>query len=272
MSGSQYFETFGFDSSNKWRNIGIMIAIALAYLLAAVVGSETRRFAPQGGAPLVFAKRSDKTTKKPLKQADVEKTAPVSGPLDAGSSTAGNKLGELALTWRDLNVNVGETQILSGISGYVRRGELTALCGASGAGKTTLLTALSQTNFAGTSQGQVLVEGRVPDDNYRKTIGKLPDLSCQTFGIPLAKCSPGFAQQMDLHDATATVREALEFSALLRQPQEYSRDEKLSYVDKVLEMLELVDVQHVLIGEDGGGLGVERLKRVTVSAIRQSYL
>jgi ABC-type multidrug transport system ATPase subunit len=72
---------------------------------------------------------------------------------------------------------------------------------------------------------------------------------------------------MDLHDGTATVREALEFSALLRQPNHYSRQEKLAYVDKVLETLDLVDVQHVLIGEDGGGLGVERLKRVTVSGL-----
>ncbi|KAK4120366.1 hypothetical protein N657DRAFT_693082 [Parathielavia appendiculata] len=245
VSGSQYFETFGFDISHKWRNIGIMIAIALAYLLAAVVGSETRRFTPQGGAPLIFTKRPDKTSKKPSDKADVEKAAPTMQALNSGISVPGNKLGELALTWRDINVNIGGNEILKGISGFARRGELTALCGASGAGKTTLLTALSQTNFAGDLQGEVLVDGRPPDENYRKTIG--------------------FAQQMDLHDGTATVREALEFSALLRQPNDYSREEKLAYVDKVLETLDLVDVQHVLIGEDGGGLGVERLKRVTIA-------
>lgn len=69
---------------------------------------------------------------------------------------------------------------------------------------------------------------------------------------------------MDLHDGTATVREALEFSALLRQPKHYSKTEKLAYVRKVLDLLDLNDVQDALIGEDGGGLGVERLKRVTV--------
>jgi ABC-type multidrug transport system fused ATPase/permease subunit len=194
VSGSQYFETFGFDSSHKWRNIGIMIAIALAYLLAAVVGSETRRFTPQGGAPLVFTKRADRTPrKKPSdKEDDVEKTAPALQALNnSGICAPGNKLGELALTWRDINVNIGEAEILKGISGFVRRGELTALCGASGAGKTTLLTALSQTNFAGVLQGEVLVDGKTPDENYRKTIGLLPAsflplCLCRSFTLSLS--------------------------------------------------------------------------------------
>jgi ABC-type multidrug transport system fused ATPase/permease subunit len=149
-----------------------MIAIAIAYLLAAVVGSETRRFAPQGGAPLIFTKRPDKTQNKPSdSKDDVEKTAPALQDLNPGNGAPSSKLGELALTWKNINVNIGEAEILKGISGYVRRGELTALCGASGAGKTTLLTALSQTNFAGVLQGEVLVDGRTPDENYRKTIG-----------------------------------------------------------------------------------------------------
>lgn len=76
---------------------------------------------------------------------------------------------------------------------------------------------------------------------------------------------------MDLHEGTATVREALEFSALLRQPKTYSRAEKLAYVDKVLELLGLTEVQDVLIGEDGSGLGVERLKRVTVGPDTRSH-
>lgn len=73
---------------------------------------------------------------------------------------------------------------------------------------------------------------------------------------------------MDLHDGTATIREAFEFSALLRQPRHYSKAEKLAYVDKILDLLDLTDAQDALIGEDGGGLGVERLKRVTVSSFR----
>ncbi|KAL4863809.1 hypothetical protein BDV12DRAFT_189408 [Aspergillus spectabilis] len=238
VPGIQYAEAFGFSFSHRWRNIGIMIAIAVAYLVVGIIGSETRNFSSQGGSPLVIAKRRSQRSKRE-DNLDTEKSAPVTT-----SDTTSAPPGELALTWRDIHVNIGEKEVLKQISGYVRRGELTALCGASGAGKTTLLTALSQTNFAGELHGEVLVGNKPPSASYRKTAG--------------------FAQQMDLHDGTTTVREALEFSALLRQPKTYSRTEKLAYVDNLLDLLDLRSVADALIGEEGAGLGVERLKRVTI--------
>ena len=74
----------------------------------------------------------------------------------------------------------------------------------------------------------------------------------------------GFAKQADLHDPTATVREALEFSALLRQPDIYSRAERLAYVDTVLDLLGLKHIADALVGDQNSGLGVEMTKRVTV--------
>lgn len=71
---------------------------------------------------------------------------------------------------------------------------------------------------------------------------------------------------MDIHDGTATVREALEFSALLRQPKHYSSAEKLAYVDTVINLLDLGEVENALIGDAEAGLGVELTKRVTVSS------
>jgi hypothetical protein len=41
---------------------------------------------------------------------------------------------------------------------------------------------------------------------------------------------------------TSTVREALEFSALLRQPASVSKEEKLAYVDEVINLLEMREV------------------------------
>lgn len=61
------------------------------------------------------------------------------------------------------------------------------------------------------------------------------------------------------------MREALGFSALLRQPKQFSKAEKLAYVDRILDLLDLVEVQHALIGDAESGLGVELTKRVTVS-------
>jgi ABC-type multidrug transport system ATPase subunit len=40
----------------------------------------------------------------------------------------------------------------------------------------------------------------------------------------------GYVQQQDLHLSTSTVRDALTFSALLRQPAKVPRAEKIAYV------------------------------------------
>lgn len=64
---------------------------------------------------------------------------------------------------------------------------------------------------------------------------------------------------------SSTVREALEFSALLRQPQHCSTPEKLAYVDVIIDLLEMHDIEDCLIGySDGQGLSVEQRKRLTI--------
>ena len=54
------------------------------------------------------------------------------------------------------------------------------------------------------------------------------------------------------------VCEALEFSALLRQPTEYSHDERLAYVDHVIDLLEMQEYADAVVGVPGSGLNVER--------------
>lgn len=63
----------------------------------------------------------------------------------------------------------------------------------------------------------------------------------------------GYAQQQDLHLPTATVREALEFSALLRQPRKYSRQEKIDYVNHVISLLDIESFVEAVIGVPGEG-------------------
>lgn len=46
----------------------------------------------------------------------------------------------------------------------------------------------------------------------------------------------GYVQQQDLHLETSTVREALRFSAVLRQPKSVSREEKYKYVEEVIKV------------------------------------
>ena len=63
----------------------------------------------------------------------------------------------------------------------------------------------------------------------------------------------GYVQQADIHMATATVREALDFSALLRQPDNFGQREKLAYVDEVIQALEMEPYADAIIGVPGEG-------------------
>jgi ABC-type multidrug transport system permease subunit/ABC-type multidrug transport system ATPase subunit len=69
---------------------------------------------------------------------------------------------------------------------------------------------------------------------------------------------------MDIHEPTATVREALQFSALLRQPRETPRKEKLDYCETIIELLEMQDIAGATIGTVGEGLNSEQRKRLTI--------
>lgn len=90
----------------------------------------------------------------------------------------------------------------------------------------------------GVISGNMLVDGRGRDESFqRKT---------------------GYAMQQDIHLETATVREALEFSALLRQPPEYKREERLSYVNHVICLLDMEQYADAVVGVPGSGLNVER--------------
>jgi ABC-type multidrug transport system ATPase subunit len=74
----------------------------------------------------------------------------------------------------------------------------------------------------------------------------------------------GYVQQQDLHLQTSTVREALTFSALLRQSSQYSKEEKLDYVDTVIDLLDMQEYEGAIVGELGQGLNVEQRKRLTI--------
>jgi ATP-binding cassette, subfamily G (WHITE), member 2, PDR len=74
----------------------------------------------------------------------------------------------------------------------------------------------------------------------------------------------GYVQQQDLHLHTSTVREALVFSAVLRQPSRYTHEEKVAYVDTVIRLLNMEEYADAVVGVPGTGLNVERRKRLTI--------
>ena len=63
----------------------------------------------------------------------------------------------------------------------------------------------------------------------------------------------GYTQQQDIHISTSTVREALHFSALLRQSDKYSRADKLAYADHVIDLLDMDHFADAVIGQPGEG-------------------
>lgn len=86
----------------------------------------------------------------------------------------------------------------------------------------------------GVVSGQILVDGRLRSSGFqRKT---------------------GYFQQQDLHLATSTVREALTFSAILRQPRATPHAEKVAYVDEVINILEMDAYADVIVGVPGEGV------------------
>jgi len=66
---------------------------------------------------------------------------------------------------------------------------------------------------------------------------------------------------MDTHEPTSSVREAILFSAVLRQPQTVPMAEKEAYVEKCLLMCGLEKYADAIVGT----LGVEQRKRLTIA-------
>ncbi|KAF2630734.1 hypothetical protein BU25DRAFT_488883 [Macroventuria anomochaeta] len=253
VNGATYLQTsFEYTRSHLWRNFGVIIAFSVLYLLVTVWATEFLSFANGGGGALVFKK--SKRAKQAVKEEPTDEEKVVTGNSSGSSSGDGTIEEEDALasisssesvfTWKDVEYTVpyqgGERKLLNKVNGYAKPGVMIALVGASGAGKSTLLNTLSQRQSTGVVSGEMFVDG--------KDLGKA------------FQRGTGFCEQMDLHDGTATIREALEFSAILRQAKNIPRQEKLDYVNKVIDLLELQDVQDALVSS----LGVEQKKRVTI--------
>lgn len=110
--------------------------------------------------------------------------------------------------------------------------------------RTTLLNVLAQRVTMGVVHGDILVNNHDLPASFQR------------------QC--GYAQQQDLHLEQSTVREALQFSALLRQPASTPKQEKLDYVEEIIDLLEMRSYAEAIVGEPGAGLGVEQRKKLTI--------
>ncbi|CAN0878151.1 ABC transporter G family member 29 [Linum grandiflorum] len=138
-------------------------------------------------------------------------------------------------------------QLLREVTSSFRPGVLTALMGVSGAGKTTLMDVLAGRKTGGYIEGDIRISG------YPK--------NQETF----ARIA-GYCEQTDIHSPQVTVRESLIFSAFLRLPKDVEKDEKMKFVDQVMELVELDNLKDAVVGLPGvTGLSTEQRKRLTIA-------
>ncbi|KAK4152100.1 ABC-2 type transporter [Chaetomidium leptoderma] len=254
LMGDQYLDSLTYSHTHIWRNLGIIIAWWALFVIITVVSTMRWRAASEGGSTLLIPRERSKYA-LPAVQHDEEtkietKEKPTGSKIASPDDAPERVLikNTSIFTWKDLSYTVktpeGDRLLLDKVQGWVKPGMLGALMGSSGAGKTTLLDVLAQRKTEGSIRGSILVDGRPLPISFQR--------------------SAGYCEQLDVHEPFATVREALEFSALLRQPRDVPREEKIRYVDTIVDLLELHDLADTLIGQPGAGLSIEQRKRVTI--------
>ncbi|GAA5843073.1 hypothetical protein JCM11251_002723 [Rhodosporidiobolus azoricus] len=256
VDGTTYInEQYGYYASHKWRNYGIVWAFLIGLMCLYLAASEYISEAKSKGEVKLYPR-----TRIPKRHKAEEQDADDIESGMSGRTATHDDDGEpkkdvnikkqtAIFHWEDLCYDIpvkgGTRRLLDHVDGWVKPGTLTALMGVSGAGKTTLLDVLASRVSMGVITGDILVDGNPRDDSFqRKT---------------------GYVQQQDLHLETATVREALQFSAILRQPKSVPREEKLAYVEEILVLLGMDKYADAVVGRTGEGLNVEERKRLSIA-------
>ena len=249
---------YGYSWDNTDRNVGIIIGFYVFCILAYMVASEFQTDPSSLGGVMVF--KRGKVDNKILKeyaddpedaiieQEEARRARGEDEKEHEHETTGALAVSDEVFSWRhvcyDVQIKDQTRRLLDDVSGYVAPGKMTALMGESGAGKTTLLNVLAQRTDVGVVTGDFTVNGRILPKSFQ--------------------ADTGYCQQQDVHLAQHTVREALQFSAMLRQPRETPKEERLAYVETVIELLEMQRFADALIGQVGEGLNVEQRKRLTI--------
>ncbi|CAG7923629.1 unnamed protein product [Penicillium olsonii] len=248
VAGSIYLsEHFGYTRAHLWRNFGIILVLWFLYTVIGSIGLRimTRESGSSQSRVFKKSKEHDIEGKATSSASSMTNVAPASATVSADSQPVHSN----TFAFHNVNYTVSaggkDKQLLNNVSGYAKPGQLTALMGASGAGKTTLLDTLAQRKHDGRIDGQITLNGKPLESSFSR--------SC------------GFVMQQDVHEPNSTVREALQFSAHMRQPKDVPAEEKDAYVEHIIHLLELDSLSEALIGEVGDGqLSVEERKRVTI--------
>jgi ABC-type glutathione transport system ATPase component len=207
VSGDAHIgEAYSYYATNKWRNVGIIIAMTIVNYTLCFITSEYVSAKKSKGEILVFRRGfvpkhahvnqiADDLEARSLPRGPVTKIVETPDGYERSKERVDGELQSRSTSifhWRnvcyDIKIKDKPRRILDSVDGWVKPGTLTALMGVSGAGKTTLLDCLADRRTGiGIITSEMLVDGKARDESFqRKT---------------------GYAQQQDLHLETATVRE-----------------------------------------------------------------
>lgn len=241
--GDDYLATtYGYYTWQRWIDFVAVVLFFLLFTFLTAFFMEYLDMSSAGGSQIKVYKRGR------APKEDTEELA--KARLNKQDNALENVTEGTTFSWHHINYTVpvkgGHRQLLCDVGGIVRPGHLTALMGSSGAGKTTLLDVLSQRKTIGKIEGRMYMNGEKLFSDFERITG--------------------YCEQMDVHNPNATVREALKFSAYLRQPAEVPKEEKDAYVEKIIQLLEMENIADALIGtaSSNKGISVEERKRLTI--------
>ncbi|KAI8147471.1 ABC-2 type transporter-domain-containing protein [Fennellomyces sp. T-0311] len=245
--GDDYLrEALGFEPSWLWSvNFVMIIAFFLAFTALNMFLVENIQVGSNGSlTKLYLPGKAPKPRTAEEERERIERQQKITEEMDTISTGT-------TFSWHHVNYSVpskgGPLPLLNDISGIVKPGHLTALMGSSGAGKTTLLDVLARRKTIGKVEGRVYLNSEALMSDFERITG--------------------YCEQMDIHQPAVTVREAMQFSAYLRQGADVPQSEKDAYVEQIIQLLEMEDIADAQIGEidEGLGISIEERKRLTIA-------
>ncbi|TMW65968.1 hypothetical protein Poli38472_003733 [Pythium oligandrum] len=249
--GQYYLDLYDVPSESYWVEYGMLYLFGLAIVLVTFAGYllEYKRYETPENHDTVAKSEDDLTTESTSKKPKDAQYTLLNSPQTVVDVVRRDKhFVPVTLAFKDLRYSVQDPnnpkqqlELLKGITGLALPGSVTALMGASGAGKTTLMDVIAGRKTEGTISGSILMNG------YEAT-----DL--------VIRRSTGYCEQVDVHLESATFREALTFSAFLRQSSDIPDATKFDSVNECLELLDLTPLADRIIR----GSTIEQRKRLTI--------
>eukprot|EP01117_Protostelium_nocturnum_P006316 TRINITY_DN227_c0_g1_i1.p1 TRINITY_DN227_c0_g1~~TRINITY_DN227_c0_g1_i1.p1 ORF type:complete len:1474 (-),score=463.74 TRINITY_DN227_c0_g1_i1:47-4363(-) len=247
VAGSNYLKVaYEFDVDRQALYAIVVFLFWVLFTIMNMIAMEFLEFTNGGYAHKVY--KRGKAPKKNTNEGEKEAQRKLQAATESMNTTLQLRGG--VFMWKDVRYTVpvkgGDRLLLEDVEGWIKPGQMTALMGSSGAGKTTLLDVLAKRKTMGKISGEISLNGQPLKIDFERITG--------------------YVEQMDVHNPGCTVREALQFSAKLRQEKSVPFKEKMEYVEKILEMMEMKHMGDALIGdlESGVGISVEERKRLTI--------